>query len=226
MGILFNVIAAAYRLFTHRYAAEWEEPFIDEPCIFLCNHAGAFGPVEISAKFPLRKNIRLWCNEGIMNRKECPAYVRQDYWWKPESRLAPLYSATIPYAAAAIVPPVLKSAPTIPVFHDIRVMTTMHKSVDAMKQGMHIVIFPEQPSGFQSHHDWLNTGWMPLCTMWQHKSGKDVRLYPVHIDYKKHVFHVGRPVQYDGSRSLEEQKEELIEGVKPVLRGEFGPLPN
>ena len=220
MGHLFNGLAALYRFFTHRYATEWEEPFIDEPCIFLCNHAGAFGPIEMCIKFPLRDNLRLWCNEGIMTRKECPAYVRQDYWWKPESKLAPLYSATIPYIAAAIIPPILTSAPTIPVYHDIRIMSTMHKSVDFMQKGGHIVIFPEQPSGFQSHHDWLNTGWMPLCTMWQRKSGRNVRLYPVHIDYKKHVFHVKAPLVWDGERSVEEQRDALAEAIGRGLRGQ------
>ena len=51
-----------------------------------------------------------WLNADMMDPSLVPAYVRQDYWWKPGCALEPLYNATLPYLAAAILPPILRSA--------------------------------------------------------------------------------------------------------------------
>ena len=218
MGRLYRCLRAVVRAVTPRMTTTWEEPFSGNPSVFVCNHVGAFGPIDMVVKFPLRDEVRVWCNEGIMNRKTCPAYVRQDYWWKPGCRLEPLYNATLPYIAAAVLPPILQSAPTIPVYHDARVMTTMRQSMKALKEGKHLVIFPEQPSGFGEHHSWINTGWLNVCTMFYRATGKNLTLYPVHIDQKKHCFEVQKPVMFDGNRTLEEQQDALVKKYDRLMK--------
>ena len=86
----------------------------------------------------------------------------------------------------------------------------MRQSMKALKEGKHLVIFPEQPSGFGEHHSWINTGWLNVCTMFYRATGKNLTLYPVHIDQKKHCFEVQKPVMFDGNRTLEEQQDELV----------------
>lgn len=220
MGKLFKTLRWIVRRVRPDKTTVWAEPFIDEPCVFVCNHVGAMGPIDMVCQFPLRDKVHAWCNEGIMNRKTCPAYVRQDYWWEPGCRLEPLYNATLPYIAAAILPPVLKSAPTIPVYHDARVMTTMRQSMKALKAGKYLVIFPEQPSGFGEHHDWINTGWLNICTMYYRATGKALRLYPVHIDMKGRQFRIAKPIVFDVNRTVEEQKDEMSRILAAGLRGE------
>lgn len=228
MGKLFNFLKGAFRLVGPKMTTTWEEPFIDEPCIFVCNHVGAMGPIHMVINFPLCDNLMAWCNEGIMDRKFCPAYVRQDYWWEPGCRLEPLYNATIPYIAAAVIPPVLKSAPTIPVYHPpgnskFSPVTTIRLSMTALKEGKHIVIFPEQPSGYKDHHMWINMEWLYLCTVYHRRTGKALRLYPVHIDTAEHAFRVAKPVAYDPEKPLEEQKAEIERVLAAGLRGETLP---
>ena len=144
MGKLFNFLSGCFRLVSPKMETVWEEPFIDEPCVFVCSHVGAMGPIYMSISFPLAANVAIWCNEGMMEEKMIVDYVRHDWWWRAESKLASLYSATIPYIAKAIVPKVLRSAPTIAVCRDARIMTTMRKSLAALKEGKHIVIFVRQ----------------------------------------------------------------------------------
>lgn len=210
MGKLFNVLEKIVRAVTPKMDITWEEPFAGEPSVFVGNHVGAMGPIDMVVHFPLRRDCLAWCNEGIMNRKTCPAYVRQDYWWEPGCTLEPLYNATIPYIAAAIIPPVLKSAPTIPVYHDARVMTTMRQSLAQLKKGKHLIIFPEQPSGYGEHHEWINTGWLQICNTYYRATGKALYLYPVHIDVKAHRFEVAKPVIFDTERPLADQQDEIV----------------
>ncbi|MBQ2954626.1 MAG: hypothetical protein IJE07_13925 [Clostridia bacterium] len=220
MGRLFNFLKAGFRLLTPKMRTVWAEPFIDEPCVFVCSHIGAMGPIHMAVNFPLCDNVAIWCNCQVMDRSECAEYVRHDFWWKPESRLAPLYSATIPHIAAAVLPPVLTSAPTIPVYHDARVMTTMRQSIKALKAGQHVVIFPEKPSGYGEYDRRINTGWLNLLVMYHRMTGKALRMWPVWIDQKGHTFYIGEHVRYDPERPLEEQEDALAEALGCGLRGE------
>lgn len=223
MGKLFNFLKWGFRLVSPKMRTEWEEPFIDEPCVFVCSHVGAMGPIYMSISFPMCDQLAIWCNEQVMNRSECAEYVRHDFWWKPESKLAPLWSATIPHVAAAVLPPVLTSAPTIPVYHDARVMTTIRQSIKALRDGKHVVIFPEKPSGYGEYDEHINTGWLNLCVLYHRMTGKALRLWPVFIDRETHTFRVARHVQYDPERPLQEQEEHLAVILGCGLRGEKTP---
>ncbi len=206
----YRVLRALVRAFSRPMPTRWAEPFTGEPSVFICNHAGAFGPVDVCAKFPLRDHCHPWMNAQVLSARETPAYVRQDYWWKPGCKLEPLYNATLPYLAAAVLPPILRTAPTVPVYHDARVLRTFRQSLALLKEGEHLVIFPEQPSGYQSHHTWLNSGFLQIAPMYARATGKGLAFWPVTIDYKKHEFRVAPAVRFDPARPLKEQQEELL----------------
>ena len=172
MGKLFECVRFMVRPFLKVRQTAYAEPVGGEPVIFLANHLGAVGPMYMVGTFPLRDNVVVWCNEGMMEEKLIVDYVRHDWWWRPESKLASFYSATIPYIAKAIVPKVLRSAPTIAVCRDARIMTTMRKSLKALKAGKHIVIFPELPDGFDSHAEQLQMGWLNLVSMYTRPRGR------------------------------------------------------
>jgi len=222
----YRFLRGLIRLCTYHMRVEWTVPFTGEPSVFICNHAGALGPIDVCAKFPLADSIHPWMNAQVLSAREVPAYVRQDYWWKPGSRLAPLCNITLPYIAAAILPPILRTAPAVPVYHDIRVMKTFRESLKLLSAGEHLVIFPEQPSGFQAHASELNRGFLQIAPAYARATGKALPFWPVCIDYKKRVFRVAAPIYYDATRKLDEQMDELLAGLKhgiqlPVLPTDY-----
>ena len=221
MGKRFYRLAGGLiRLLSPRMRVEWEGPFEDGPCVFVVNHAGAIGPVDMMVKFPLRDKCNPWINNGMLEAKEVPAYVRQDYWWKPGSFFEPVLTATVPYLAAAVIPPILRSVKRVPVYHDQRIMLTLRESIRVLRRDEYLVIFPEQPSGWLSHHGWINTGWLRLGELWYKASGRALKLYPVHVDYKNRVFKIAAPVWYDPARRFRDQENELAEKLAKGLRGE------
>ncbi len=220
MGKLFNFLSRVAYPFLPVKKAEFAEPVGEEPVIFLANHLGAVGPMYMSVTFPLRDNVAIWCNEGMMDEKLIVEYVRHDWWWRPESKLASFYSATIPYIAKAIVPKVLRSAPTIAVCRDARIMTTMRKSMKALREGKHIVIFPELPDGHDSHAEYLQMGWLNLTAMYKRATGKDIRMIPVYIDEDARLFRVGKSIQADPDVPLKEQETHIERYIAACIRGE------
>lgn len=222
-GKAYKVMRWLLQTFSHKMTCTWEVPFDGEACVFVPNHVGVFGPIDMIAKFPYYEDCVPWFNHDVADPKLVPAYVRQDYWWKPGCWAEPLLNVTLPYLAAAVLPPIMNTVPGIKVYHDMRVMTTMRQSLRALKEGKHLVIFPEQPSGWQSHHMWINTGFLQIAPMYYKATGKALKFWPVHIDYKKHTFHVAKPITFDPERTLEEQTQEISDVLAYGLRGE--PVP-
>lgn len=221
MGKLYKCVRCCVRPFLKVRDAVYAEPVGEEPVIFLANHLGAVGPMYMVATFPLRENVVVWCNEGMMDEKLIVDYVRHDWWWKPESKLAPVYSATIPYIAKAIVPKVLRSAPTIAVCRDARVMTTMRKSLKALKEGKHLVIFPELPDGYDSHAEELQMGWLNLVNMYHKATGKVIRMMPVYIDESTGTFRVHKAITADPEIPVKEQEERIERYIAAGIRGQL-----
>lgn len=221
MGKLFECVRYCVRPFLKVRETVYAEPVGEEPVIFLANHLGAVGPMYMAATFPLRDQVAIWCNEGMMDEKLIVEYVRGDWWWHPESKLAPLYSATIPYIARLIVPKVLRSAPTIAVCRDARVMTTMRQSIKALKEGKHLVIFPELPDGHDSHAEQLQMGWINLVSMYNKATGKNIRMIPVFIDETSGTFNVCKGITADPEIPVKEQADSIERYIAAGIRGQL-----
>ena len=221
MGKLFECVRYCVRPFLKVRETVYAEPVGEEPVIFLANHLGAVGPMYMAATFPLRDQVAIWCNEGMMDEKLIVEYVRGDWWWHPESKLAPLYSATIPYIARLIVPKVLRSAPTIAVCRDARVMTTMRQSIKALKEGKHLVIFPELPTGHGEHAEQLQMGWINLVSMYNKATGKNIRMIPVFIDETSGTFNVCKGITADPEIPVKEQADSIERYIAAGIRGQL-----
>ncbi|MEG0493482.1 MAG: hypothetical protein RR696_09805, partial [Clostridia bacterium] len=210
MGRAYKVWCGIAKAITPKMTTIWTSEFDGEPSVFCPNHAGAFGPIDMCIHFDNCEHCHPWFNAAVMDPKLVPAYVRQDYWWKPGCFFEPILTRTLPYMAAAVLPPILRTVPGVPVYHDIQVIKTFRQSVALLKQGEHLVIFPQQPSGYLSHFMTLNKGFLQLAPMAYRSLGLKLKFYPVHIDYKKHTLTVGLPVQYDPDVKLAEQEERLL----------------
>lgn len=221
MGKIFTgLVSGLIRTFSHRMTTEWEVPYENGPCVFVANYYGAIGPLEMCVKFPLRDQCHPWINEEMLEARKAPSYIRKDYWWKPGTVFEPLLKVTVPYIAAAVLPPVLRNVKSIPVYHDQRIILTLRQSIRALQKDESLIVFPEQPSRWLPQQELLNTSWLRLGEMWYRTCGRALKLYPVHIDRKRHVFKVAAPVMYDPSRRFTEQEEELAARLAKGLRGE------
>lgn len=207
----FLVLRWILRAVTPQMKTVWEVPYDGEPCVFCPNHAGVLGPIDMVVHFELCDTARPWFNAAVTNPREVPAYVRQDYWWKPGCRLEPLYNATLPYLAAALMPPVLNTVTGVPVYHDMRVIKTFRKSIEFLRAGDQLTIFPQQPSGYKSHHFEINKGFLQIAPMAWRTLGIALKFYPVFIDHAGHTIYVKKPVVFDPSRKLDEQEREIVD---------------
>ena len=215
----YRFISPVIRLFIPRLRVSWEVPFDGEPAVFICNHERATGPLEMAVNFPLRADSHIWIYAAPLSRETTPDYVRQDHWWREDGKLAPLWDKIIPPVVALILPPILRSVPHVPVYHDGRAATTMKESLRLLQQGKHLVIFPEIPTGFGQHDtEKINEGWLMLMPMYEKRTGKPLKIWPIHLDFPEKVMRISAPIAMDGTMPLREQTAELS---AKVLQGIF-----
>ena len=221
MGKMFYRVAVPLvRCFIPKLRPEWEVPYDGAPCVFVANHDRALGPLEMATRFPLRENTHIWIYDAPLHRKTTPAYVRQDHWWNENGRLAPLWNAVIPPVVSWVLPPILRSVPNVPVYHDARAVTTVKESLRLLQAGKNIVIFPEIPTGFGEHDpEKINEGWLMLLSMYEKRTGRPLKVWPVRLDRAACRMTVRAPFCMDPQRSVQEQTPELS---RKVLDGIFG----
>lgn len=220
MGKIFYRIAVpVLRLCIPKLKPVWEVPFDGEPAVFICNHERATGPLEMATRFPLRETSHIWIYAAPLSRETTPAYVRQDHWWNENGKLAPLWDRIIPPVVALVLPPVLRSAPHVPVYHDARAATTMKESLRLLQDGRNLVIFPEIPTGFGEHdREKINEGWLMILSMYARRAGKPLKIWPVHLDLAGKEMRIHAPFTMDPDRPVRDQTGEL---TKKVLQGIF-----
>jgi len=219
---LYGFLKIVVGPFLPRLEVSWETPFDGEPCVFVCNHDRAMGPLQIAARFPLMQDSRIWIFADPLSRETTPAYVRQDHWWKEDSRLAPFYNAVIPPVVSWILPPILRSVPYIAVYHDGRAVRTMKDSLRALRdEKKHVIIFPEIPTAYGEHDTGkINEGFLNLLPMYRKLTGKNLAIWPVHLDRERKQMAIKAPISMDPERPLAEQTAELS---RKILRGIFDP---
>ena len=203
-----------------RVAVSWEVPFDGESCIFICNHERAMGPLEMAINFPLREESYIWIFADPLSRETTPAYVRQDHWWNEKGRLAPLWNAVIPPVVSVLLPPILRSVPHVPVYHDARAATTVRESLRLLQDGKNLVIFPEIPTGFGEHEtEKINEGWLAMLDLYARRTGRALKIWPVHLDMAAKTMTVRAPFTKEEGSPWTEQVPEL---TRKVLDGSFG----
>ncbi len=219
-SLLFNILSPIVKLFVKKVKFTWEVPFDGEPCVFVCNHDRSSGPLVMALRFPLREESKIWIYAAPLDRKTTPDYVRNDHWWREDSPLAPFYSAVIPPVVSLILPPVLRSVPHIPAYHDARAVITMKESLRAIRdEKKNIVIFPDIPTGYGKYdQEKVNEGFFNILSMYHRLTGKTLKIWPMHLDYAGKAVTVRGPVVWDPGRPLGEQIPELN---RQIVKGIF-----
>ena len=97
----------------------------------------------------------------------------------------------------------------------------MRQSIKALKEGKHLVIFPELPDGHDSHAEQLQMGWINLVSMYNKATGKNIRMIPVFIDETSGTFNVCKGITADPEIPVKEQADSIERYIAAGIRGQL-----
>lgn len=202
-GLFFRFIVWIIGLFYKGSEIIWQENIPDEPCIFIGNHAQAHGPINAERYFPVKKLI--WCDGPMMVRKEFPEYAYNNFWGgKPNA-----FQRAFAHILAPLITYVFKNADALPVYRDMRIVKTYKASVDALEQGINVVILPECPEPYNEITNQFNEYFVDTARLYYKRTGKELLFTPFyHSKYlKKTVF--GKPIRFDGANLIENERKRV-----------------
>ncbi|MEG2002471.1 MAG: hypothetical protein RR107_05205 [Clostridia bacterium] len=202
----------------------WDEPFKNEPSVFVCNHERAYGPIAMMACFPLRDSVNPWIIAEVCHAKTTPNYIRHDFWWKQDKWYTKILDYTVPYPIALILPPTLRGSEPIEVHHDASVISTFKQSLEVLEHNRNIVLFPEKPLEYAEYSQSLYDGFVNIARLYVKKTGKPLNFYPVYIDKKSKTFHVGKPevaTTFDKTKLHEQEIGKKLEKSLSELKSKY-----
>ena len=190
--IAFNALKAIFRLFKKRPDIVDLSEKKERAAIFVANHNGASGPITYSLYLPAK--FLPWGAHEM-----CGSYpVRWHYLYHVFYRQKLGYSKTraflIATPFAVISRMIYKGAELIPTYRDIRLRHTLRRSVDILRKGKSILIFPENSDrGYKDYLEEYHGGFVSLAKLYFQKTGHDIPIYTVYYSNKANKMVISGP---------------------------------
>ncbi len=176
--------------------------------VILSNHEGTDAPMSL--ELYCDKPVRMWgaseMNSGLisMYKYQTRVYYHEKKHWN--LHLARLFCLI----ASPLTNLFYKGLNLISTYRDGRFLKTLRESVDALKNGENIVIFPEDSQkGYLEELEGFHAGFLALAETCK-KKGMDVAVYVTYFRKKDLVYVVDKPVLYSELSGNGETREEII----------------
>ncbi|MBE5741842.1 MAG: hypothetical protein E7360_00790 [Clostridiales bacterium] len=211
---LFRGIVKIISVFYRKREIDGEENILDEPTIYVGNHAQMHGPITSSLYFPF--DGKVWCRGEMMNIKEAPAYAYKDFW-SHKPKITKWFYKLLSYCIAPISSYIFTRAETIAVYKDARVISTFKNSVAELQKGKSIVIFPEEATPFNEIINEFQDKFVDVAKLYSRRSKKEISFVPFYnaVELKKVVF--GQPIKFNPSIDMEEQRKTICDYLKEEI---------
>jgi len=229
-----NILKVLFRPFCRHKLVGWEnvKEDLENPIVFLCNHASVYGPLTAVVNLPIP--VRPWVISNIVTSKE------EFYDYFMENTLGP--SKVIPERLKPCLCRLLgrlsvwcmTQLDSIPVYRlkPSQLRQTFRLSSDALQSGDNLLIFPEDPAkaedgcypleGVGS----LYEGFTLLATVYHRRTGKRCRFIPMFAHKETKSIYFGHEILFDPEANDSEERaricreaEEQLQALYETARG-------
>ena len=208
---VYRFIRFWVKLAVPKYKVDGVENLPDKPCIVVANHAQMMGPISSILYYPRKRSV--WCIGEMKKMSEVPAYAFKDFW-----SLKPKYSRwfykILSYVIAPIADCIFNSADTIGVYKDARLVQTFRDSVDALKNGKDIILFPECHDECNNIVYEFQTGFSEVARLYYRYEKKAVSFVPMYVAPNLAKLCLGKPIQYDPENPAKDERLRISDYLK------------
>lgn len=206
--VLKQVMKIRYKRPAFVYLGEKFQP----GSVILSNHEGTDAPMSLEIWNPTA--IRMWgaheMNSGLvkMYKYQTRVYYHEKKGWN--LHLARLFCII----ASPLTNLFYKGLNLISTYRDTRLMKTIRESIETIKEGQSIVIYPEDSTnGYLSELEGFHAGFVLLCDSLKRK-GIDVPVYVTYFKKKEKVYVIDKPIMYSELTKDNPDKKTIAERLK------------
>ncbi len=175
--------------------------------LILSNHEGTDAP--LSLELYLNKPIRMWganeMNSGLipMYKYQTRVYYHEKKGWN--IHLARLFCLI----ASPLTNLFYKGLDLISTYHDTRLIKTVRESIEAVKNGENVVVFPEDSTnGYLAELEGFHKGFTAFAEA-SYRKGIDLPIYVTYFNKKALLYMVDAPVKYSQLIANGETRDEV-----------------
>jgi hypothetical protein len=212
--LFFRLIRRIVLRLSPKYTLYGTENLPDEPCVIVGNHSQMYGPLAGELYMPRPHYI--WCIGEMMNRKEVPAYAFQDFW-SGKPRWTHWFWHLASHAIAPLAAYVLSHAHTIPVYHDTRLITTYRESIELIKQGASMVIFPECYDEHNNIVHGFQDKFIDLARFYYKKTGVELSFVPLYIAPRLKKLFFGEPIRFRADAPIADERRRICGALMDAI---------
>lgn len=176
--------------------------------IVVGNHAQVHGPLSCELYFPV--SHATWCAGEMMELKEVPRYAFRDFWSQK-----PWYSRWLYKIASYLIAPlavfVFRNADTIAVYHDMRSASTFKTTVNALKEGITPVIFPEHDEPHNAVVCDFQEKFVDVARLYHKKTGESIQFVPMYVAPRLKSMYFGAPIRFRAEAPIEEERRRICD---------------
>lgn len=215
---MYQILMALMKIIMRRYTVDGTENIQDSGgAVFVCNHAGSFGPLAMGLYFPLK--FKPWVIYRAMTPGLCRVQLEKDLFGDCRSIFKPLCRLS----ALIIEPPclwVMRKMKAIPVYRGKNeIFTTFRQSCETLLDGYNIVLFPEKDElVYQRHLKDFYSGFVHLARKYFKENGKALLFYPVYIDKEIRKISIGKPAVYNPYVVFKGERDRLADILMEAIR--------
>lgn len=211
---LYKVIYFLVKLFSPKYTLVGTEKLPKEPCVIVGNHSQMYGPIAGEMYIPGKHYV--WCAGALMHKEEVADYAYQDFWSnKPKS--VRWFFRILSHLITPLSVLIFNSAHTVPVYHDTRLITTYRESIELLKQGNSMVIFPEH---YDEHnnivHDFQDK-FIDLARFYYKKTGTELRFVPMYLAPALKTMFFGEPIPFHHDAPIAEERRRICNALMDAI---------
>ncbi len=203
---LYLVIRWLVWLFSPKYRTVGEENIPQGACVIVGNHCHMYGPIAGELYIP--GDHAVWCAGEMMDRKEAAAYAYQDFWSAKPKALRWFYRI-LSRLIAPLAEIIFTNAHTIGVYHDARVLSTFRESIEKLREGTRVVIFPEH---YDRHNNIVydfQDRFIDIARMYYGKTGEELQFVPLYVCPRLKTLSYGEPVTFRHGAPKEEERKRV-----------------
>ncbi len=201
------------RFFAWPFLGRWtvDVPTPDGPTAYVCNHKNMLGPLACQACLPFPP--RPWVLQGFCARKSCEKQFGEYTFSQRYGYPRPVAKA-LAFIVSGFVSALVRSVGSIPVYRGTsRIVETFHASVEALREGDSVMIFPNVDYTDKNGGGELYEGFLLLDRFWSRESKEPLRFVPLRLDRENRRIVAGTPQIFDHGRNRKEETKRILAAV-------------
>ncbi len=218
--LMFRILRTLVKLFYPKTEICGLEHLPREACIIVGNHCQLNGPIISEIYFPGPRKI--WTAGQMFKWKEVPAYAFQDFW-SQKPKWTHWFFRLVSYLITPLSVCVFNNANTIPVYHDMRLMSTFRATLEALQAGENVIIFPEHDVKHNHIVYEFQDKFVDVAKLYYKKTGKVLQFVPMYVapNLKRAV--LGAPIPFDVTADAKAERGRiagaLMEAITDIACG-------